>query len=148
MVQTSDLSKRLHVWAVCQATSSIRNTSRQKVVVLLSGFQNQIRISHPNTEKKASLLEMLVSSSLLGYLISFSTSTNQRNTLLTVIALAIFGLLTHLSNPVISVILRYLELEAFWRVHQLNESVAVPTGMIQCLGLAFITYFEIQGVGI
>jgi len=108
-------------------------------VVLLFGFQNQIRISHPNTEKKVSPLEMLVSSSLLEYLISFSTSTNQRNTLSTVIALAIFGLLTHLSDPVISVILRYLELEVFWRVHLLNESVVVPTGMIRRLGLAFIT---------
>ena len=138
-MQMSDLSKRLHIWAVCQATSSIRNTSRQKAVVLLFGFQNQIRISHPNTEKKVSPSEMLVSSSLLGYLISFSTSTNQRNTLSTVIALAIFGLLTHLSDPVISVILRYLELEVFWRVHRLNESVVVPTGMIRRLGLAFIT---------
>ena len=58
--------------------------------------------------------------------------------LLTVIVPATFSLLIHLSEPMISVLMRYLELVVFWRVHQLNESVAVPTGMIQCLGLAFI----------
>ena len=135
----SDHSKRLHIWAVYRAISSIRSISQQKAVVLLSGFQNQTRIFHPNTEKKVSPLEMLASSSLLGHLISFSTSTNQQNTLLTVIVLATFSLLIHLSDPMISVLLRYLELVVFWRAHQLNESVAVPTGMIQCLGLTFIT---------